>query len=178
MTVWMFLAVHVMYGALMARATVPRMLAEGAVLGAPLVVSLAPVALVSVPVGAMLSRFVGVYFLQGIPIEHDPIAFERFHLGVLLLVGLAVVGATILGHFFAVASASRDHRRVALLPVLFGALVIAVDIALDPRRVAFIDDTPVVAHPVGLLTLAVVACLGAALLWGRAKGGVPATEHA
>ncbi|MFZ9889778.1 MAG: hypothetical protein ACO3JL_19965, partial [Myxococcota bacterium] len=87
MTLPLLLALHLGYGVVMAHAVERRVRAEGAVLGVPLVFAMLPVACVSVPLGAVLLRWAGGWFLHGAFLGEAGIAYERFHLGLMLVTG-------------------------------------------------------------------------------------------
>jgi len=176
MALVIFLALHLAYGGWMALILIRRMASEGAVLGIPLVVTFAPVALVSVPVAALLTRFAGAWFLAGLPIDMGSVTVERFFLGLTFLIGLATILSTLLGNFFTIVFISRDRRRPAFLPVVVGALIAVVSAVMAGASLVDVLGRPLWLHPAGLLWVAVVACLVAATLWARGKGGEPVVE--
>ena len=170
MTLPLYAGLHLVYGAVMAFASERRMRAEGEVLGWPLVVTLLPVALVSAPVGAVLARFAGEWFFQGINVGAFPIEFERFHLGVLVTVGAIAALCTIVGNFAAIAFLSREARRAALVPVFVGLGIMCTAALIDPMGILEVRPrTPIFSHPAGLCSLAVPLCLAGAYLFARAR---------
>jgi hypothetical protein len=178
MTFSLFLALHLAYGGWMALILIRRMASEGAVLGIPLVVTFLPVALVSVPIAALLTRFAGPWFLQGLPVDKLAIPLERFHLGLLLAVGTLTVLSTLLGNFFTIIFISRDRPKPALVPLIVAGLTAVTIVFVSGARLFDVAGRPLWMHPAGLLSLAVVACLVAATLWARGKGGEPVAEAA
>jgi hypothetical protein len=162
MTLPLFLALHVVYGTLMGRVLFPRMRAEGEVVGAPLLMALAPVALISAPVGALLVRYAGGWFLHGWLMGDGSVGYERYHLGLLMLIGALAGAATIAGLFFILATASRDRHDVRNAPLWAAGVVAAVVLVLDGRDVFAIAGTQgrhLWSHPAGLLSVVVVAVL-------------------
>jgi fucose 4-O-acetylase-like acetyltransferase len=160
----------------MALILIRRMASEGAVLGIPLIVTFSPVALVSVPIAALLTRFSGPWFLQGLPVDRLAIPLERFHLGLLLAIGAATVLATLIGNFVTIIFISRDRKKPALVPLATAVVLAVVVIALSGGRLVDVGGRPLWLHPAGLLSLAVIVCLVAATLWARGKGGEPVVE--
>lgn len=182
MTLPLFLALHLAYGTLMGLVLFPRMRAEGEVLGPPLLLMLLPVAVVTAPVGAVLLRYSGGWFLHGAFIGEGNILYERFHFGLLLLVGLGAGLATVVGMFHVVAFISRDRPGLARAP-LYGAAGVAVAVfLLDGDNVLTVVGTNgrhLWAHPAGLLSLAVVVVLFGYVGVARARfAAVPATTGA
>jgi hypothetical protein len=174
MTLPLYAGLHLVYGAIMAFAAERRMRGEGEVLGWPLVVTLLPVALVSAPVGAILARFAGGWFFQGIDVTAFPIEFERFHLGILVTVGALAALCTIIGNFAAIAFLSRESRRVALVPVFLGIGIMCTAALVDPMGILEVrPDTPIFSHPAGLCSLAIPLCLAAAYFFVRARLSTP-----
>lgn len=176
MTYPLFLLLHLAYGAACALATERRMRSEGEVLGVPLIVTLAPVALISAPIGAALLRFAGGWFLHGFFVGDNPIAFERFHFGLMIGVGVSAGLATVIGNFVSIAAISRDSRAMALAPFGIAALGIALVVVLDGSRMQHVggDNGPVVwSHPVMILSAANVLVLFATWLWERARLSEP-----
>ena len=102
MTLPLFLAVHLAYGVAMAFALFRRMHCEGEVLGVPLLWTLVPVGTVSFPTGAILLRYAGGWFLHGAFIGDGSVSYERFHLGLMFLVGLTAGVCVCAAQFFAV----------------------------------------------------------------------------
>jgi hypothetical protein len=171
-TLPLFLALHLVYGTVMGMVLFPRMRAEGEVLGPPLLLTLVPVAVVTAPVGAVLLRYCGGWFLHGAFIGEGNITYERFHFGLLLLVGLGAGLATVAGMFHVVAFRSRDKPAFARLPIYAAVAIGLAVFALDGERVVTIVGTNgrhLWAHPAGLLSLAVVVVLVAFVALTRAR---------
>ena len=133
MTLPIYLAAHLVYGVLMGGILLRRMRAEGEVVGIPLVVTLAPVGLVTAPLGAVLLRYAGGWFLHGYMLGDGSIAYERFHLGLMIAVGLAAGAATLGGLFFAVAVLSRDKPALTLVPLAVALVIGALPFVLDGK---------------------------------------------
>jgi hypothetical protein len=164
MTLPLFLALHLVYGTLIGRVLFPRMRAEGEVVGIPLLLALVPVALISAPLGALLVRYAGGWFLHGWLLGDGGLAYERFHFGLLLLSGTGAAAFTVAGLFFIVATASRDRHDVRNVPIWI-ALVITLSVLVldggDVVRIAGTQGRHLWSHPVGLFSLAVVGVLWA-----------------
>jgi hypothetical protein len=176
-TLPIYLALHVAYGALMSIASSRRMMHEQTVLGLPFVFTLAPVALVSVPVAAVLMRFTGEWFLHGALYASFPIETERFHLGLTLVVGAMVVLATVVGHFAAIMAVSREMTRLGFLPVVVAGAIVALTLWIAPR--SFVELAPgqaLYAHPAALVSVSVPCCLIAAFLFLRARLATPVMQ--
>ena len=172
MTLPLFLALHLVYGALMGTVLFPRMRAEGEVLGPPLLWMLLPVAVVTAPVGAVLLRYCGGWFLHGAFLGDGKVVYERFHFGLLLLVGLSAALATVAGMFHVVAFISRDRPGLARAPFYVALAVILGVFVVDARNVLTVMGTNgrhLWAHPAGLLSLAVVVVLVAWVGVARAR---------
>jgi hypothetical protein len=166
MTLPLFLALHLVYGHLVALALLPRLEAEQEVLGGPLVTAAAPVMLLTAPIGCVLLRYAGGWFLHGAMLHHW--AYERFHLGLSLALCVAVA-LTFLGSFlWTVAFATRPQRYLHLMPIaIAGVMTIAV-FALDRRGVWNVLGSKgrvIIGHPVGLLSLGAVLILVGAWAW-------------
>ena len=177
MTLPLFLALHLVYGTWMGLVLFPRMRAEGEVLGPPLLITLLPVAVVTAPVGALLLRYSGGWFLHGALIGEGNVTYERFHFGLLLLVGLGAGVATIAGMFHVVVFISRDRPGWARLPFWLALLAAGVVVAVDAERIFTVAGTSgrmLWAHPAGLLSLALVVVLAGYVALTRARfAGVP-----
>jgi len=172
MTLPLFLAMHLVYGTAMGLVLWPRMRAEGEVLGPPLLLMLLPVAAVTAPVGAILLRYSGGWFLHGAFVGDGNIAYERFHFGLLLLVGLAAGLSTIAGMFTVVIFVSRNRPSMARLPFYLASVVVIAVVGLDGKHVITVIGTNGRAlwlHPAGLLSLAVVVVLVAFVALTRAR---------
>jgi hypothetical protein len=159
MTLPLFLALHLVYGTLIARVLFPRMRFEGDVVGVPLLLALAPVALVSAPIGALLVRYAGGWFLHGLLMGDGAVAYERFHFGLLLLCGTLAAVFTLGGLCFIIATASRDRHEVRDVPLwIAGAITLVVFVfdGADVVRIAGTQGRHLWSHPVGLLSLVVV----------------------
>lgn len=181
MTLPLLLALHLAYGVLMAFAMERRMRAEGEVLGVPLLWTLLPVVAVSTPLGAVLLRWAGGWFLHGQLLGEGSITYERFHLGLMVGVGLAAGLCTVLGMFAAIAALSRGARRLALVPGLVALALAVGTLATDAEGVVELAGTRgrmLWAHPAGLVSLALVLSLLAAWAFARARLSVPADVRA
>jgi hypothetical protein len=164
MTLPLFLALHLVYGTLIGRVLFPRMRAEGEVVGVPLLLALVPVAVLSAPLGALLVRYAGGWFLHGWLMGDGAVAYERFHFGLLLLSGTGAAIFSVVGVFFIVATASRDRHDVRNVP-LWVALAITLLVLVfdggDVVRIAGTQGRHIWSHPVGLFSVAVVGVLWA-----------------
>ncbi len=172
MTLPLFLVLHLVYGTVMGLVLFPRMRAEGEVLGPSLLLTLLPVALVTAPVGAVLLRYSGGWFLHGALIGHGSVAYERFHFGLLLLVGLGAGLTTVTGMFHVVVVSSRDRPQWARAPIWVGALAATAVVALDGRHIIIVAGTEgraLWSHPAGLLSAALVVVLAAMVALTRAR---------
>lgn len=172
MTLPIYLAAHLVYGVLMGGILLRRMRAEGEVVGVPLVITLVPVGLVTAPLGAVLLRYAGGWFLHGYMLGDGSIAYERFHLGLMIAVGLGAGLAALGGLFFAIAVLSRDKPALTLVPLAVALVIGALPFVLDGEdvlRVPGTHDTWLFAHPAGLVSLAVVLVLAAAHLYAKRK---------
>jgi hypothetical protein len=172
MTLPLFLAAHLVYGAIMGRVLLKRMRAEDEVLGVPLLVTLVPVCVGTAPLGAVLLRYAGGWFLHGALLGDGNIAYERFHFGLMIATGVAAGVSTIAGMFFVIAVLTRDRPALAYGPwaaaALIGLVVGAVDGA-NIVRVAGTDGRWLFLHPAGLVSLAVLLVLVASALYARAR---------
>src|SRR5690606_22770851 len=117
MTLPLLLALHLVYGVAMAFAMERRMRSEGEVLGLPLVLAMMPVAAVSTPLSAVLARWSSGWFFHGLFLGEASFGYERFHLGLMMGIGLLEGLMAAAALIFAIAVLSRDSRRLALLPV-------------------------------------------------------------
>ena len=177
MTLPIYLAAHLIYGVLMGTALLRRMRAEGEVVGIPLVITLAPVGLVTAPLGAVLLRYAGGWFLHGQMLGDASVAYERFHLGLMIAVGLAAGLATLGGMFFSIAVLSRDKPALTLVPLAVACVIGALPFVLDGADVVRIPGTAlggtaarwIFMHPAGLVSLAVAAVLVASHLYAKKK---------
>jgi hypothetical protein len=162
MTLPLFLALHVVYGTLVGQVLFPRMRAEGEVLGPPLLLTLVPVALVSAPVGTILMRYAGGWFLHGLFVGGGSVAYERFHFGLLLAVILGAGVATVAGVLNVAIWASRDRPVAARAGLYVGGGVALLTLVLDLAGVFIVRGTGgryLWLHPAGLLSVAVVVVL-------------------
>jgi hypothetical protein len=171
-----FCCLHFAYGAATAFAAAPRMRSEGVVLGWPLIVSIAPIALISTPVSGMFTRFAPQWFFAGVPLSAWTVEFERFHFGVLVLAGSLVALSMILGNFIAIASLSRNAKRWAAFPFVFSGVVILLSMVFFPAGIIFVEEgRPLWTHPVGLCLLATILCLLGSWIFVRSRFSSPVT---
>jgi hypothetical protein len=164
MTLPLFLALHLVYGTLIARVLFPRMRAEGEVVGIPLLLALAPIALFSAPVGALCVRYAGSWFLHGWLMGDGAVTYERFHFGLLLLCGALAAAFALAGLCFIVATASRDRHDVRNVPLWVAGGIALLVLVLDGGDVVRIPGTGgrhLWSHPVGLLSIFVVGAFWA-----------------
>ncbi|MCC7070504.1 MAG: hypothetical protein IT383_04220 [Deltaproteobacteria bacterium] len=172
MTLPIFLALHLAWGALMAHLLMPRMRAEGVVLGVPLLYTLAPVGMVTAPLGAVLLRYAGGWYVHGAVTGNGSIAYERFHLGLLVLSGVLTALVTVGGMFFAIAMLSRDRPHLARAPYYVAAFAALLTVVLDAVDVVIVPGSGgkwLFWHPAGLVSLAVLVVLGAAWRFGKLR---------
>lgn len=177
MTLPIYLAAHLIYGVVMGSVLLRRMRAEGEIVGVPLVVTLAPVGLVTAPLGAVLLRYVGGWFLHGQLLGDGSVAYERFHLGLMIAVGLGAGLATLGGMFFSIAVLSRNKPALTLVPLMVALVVGALPFVLDGGDVVRIPGTAlggtaarwIYLHPAGLVSLAIAAVLVASHLYAKKR---------
>ena len=172
MTLPIYLFAHLVYGVVMAHVLMRRMRAEGEVVGVPLVVTVAPIGMLTAPLGAVLLRYSGGWFLHGLMMGDGSIAYERFQLGLMLLVMLLAGGAALGGMFFAVAALSRESPKVAMAPAVVAVVGAVAVFLIDGPDIIHVRGTGgrwLFLHPAGLVSLAVVAALAAAVLYARAR---------
>ncbi len=176
MTFPLFLLLHLAYGAACALATERRMRSEGEVLGLPLIITLAPVAVISAPISAALLRYAGGWFLHGQIVGRNPIAFERFHFGLMLAIGVLAVLTTVVGNFVTIAAVSRGSKALSFAPFIIAVGVSAAVIAVDFKNMLNIggpDGPSLWSHPAFILSIANVLVLGATFAWERARLSEP-----
>ena len=163
MTLPLFLALHLLYGTLVARVMFPRMRAEGEVLGPPLLIMLVPVAFVTAPIGTIFMRYSGGWFLHGLLLgSSGSIAYERFHFGLLLAVIFGIAACTVGSIINVAVWASRDRPKLANAGLWLAALIALPTLALDFKDIVTIVGTNgrhLWSHPVGLLSFAAVVVL-------------------
>jgi hypothetical protein len=171
MTLPLFLALHLVYGAAMAHAMRARLLADGDLIGIPLFATLVPVALFSAPVGAVLLRYAGGWFLHGALMGDGSVVYERFHLGLMVGIGLGAALCTVAAMAFSIAYLSRRQERLAQAPYVLAVEILVVTLALDFQGVFHVVGSArgVWAHPVGLFSLALVMVLGASWRFASAR---------
>lgn len=171
MTLPIFLAAHLVYGAIMGRLLLRRMRAEDEVLGIPLVVTLLPVCVATAPLGGALLRYAGVWFLHGAFRGEGSVFYERFHFGLMLAIGIAAGVFTILGMFFVIAVLTRDRPNLAIVPTGVAGAVLLLTVALDGGDLIRVPGTGrwLFLHPAGLVSLAIAAVLVATALYARAR---------
>lgn len=175
MTFPVFLCVHMLYGTLMAYTMEKRMRSEGTVLSWPLLWTLLPVALVSTPLGAVLARWAGGWFFHGAFLGDNAIPYERYHLGLMMAVGLAVQAVTVVATCFSIGALSRDARMWARLPWLIALVLLSIVLVSDARHVFVVTgtDQALWGHPAGLLSLAVIGGLFMAWRYARRRLSEP-----
>ncbi|HEY4220180.1 MAG TPA: hypothetical protein VGO62_02540 [Myxococcota bacterium] len=172
MTLPVFLAAHLIYGVVMAHLLIRRMRAEGEVIGVPLVVTMAPIGLLTAPLSAVLLRYAGGWFLHGFFVGDGNITYERFQLGLMLGVMFLAAGACVLGMFAAIAALSRDAPKLAVAPIAAAVIGVTVVFIFDWQNIVHVRGAGgrlLVAHPAGLVSLAIVAVLTANALYVRAR---------
>jgi len=161
MTFPIFLAFHLAFGANMAFVTERRMRSTGEILGGPLIFTLAPVALISAPIGALSIRFAGRWFLHGAFLNGDAIVYERFQLGIMAGVALLAALCTVLGFVLTIAPLSRDHRKIALIPFAISTLVTILVITIEGQSWFKVSESEFYfSHPVFVLNLIVLTVFG------------------
>jgi hypothetical protein len=169
MTLPLFLAAHVVYGTVMGFVFSKRMRAEGEVLGLPLVLALVPVALITAPMGALLLRYSGEWFVQG-QLGSAYVTFERFHLG--LMLGLLLVAhlCVAVSLIFSVALLSRGSPRTALIPSIVAvplALAAAMIAPGSVWKMAGTEGPYIWQHAAGALSVGVLATFALAIWVGQ-----------
>ncbi len=176
MTLPFLLALHLVYGVAMAFVMERRMRSEGEVLGLPLVFAMTPVAFVSTPMSAVLARWSSGWFFHGLFLGDASLAYERFHLGIMMGIGVLEGLMAAAALVFSIAVLSRDARRLALAPVGLAALIALLTIVLAGNDAVVIAGTggdTVFTHPAGLVSLAIALGLVAAWLFARARLSSP-----
>jgi hypothetical protein len=171
-TLPLFLAAHIVYGVVMAHILIRRMRAEGEIVGVPLVITLAPIGLLTAPLGAVLLRYAGGWFLHGWLMGEANVAYERFQLGLMLLVMLLAGACAVGGMFGAIAALSREQPRAAKAPAVVAGVLALIVVVVDASNIVHVRGTGgkwLFAHPAGLVSLAVVAVLIASVLYTRAR---------
>lgn len=176
MTLPLLLALHLVYGVAMAFAMERRMRSEGEVLGLPLVLAMTPVAVVSTPLSAVLARWSAGWFFHGLFLGEASVPYERFHLGIMMGIGITQGLAAAAALIFSIAFLSRDARRLALAPVGVAGLVVLLVAVLDGQGAFTIAGTggkTVLSHPAGIVSVAIAFGLLAAWLFARARLSAP-----
>ena len=174
----LYLIIHVVYGGLMAFIMERRLRSEGEVLGVPLVASLVPVAFVSAPIGAMLVRWSGNWFLHGAFQAGGAYTFERYQLGIMIVVAFLAGVATIFGLFISIAFLSRDARIAAATPFIISAIAIGATGFLAGSQIWRVSAERVVwMHPVGALSLVLVVAMALALVLARRHLSAPLQKN-
>lgn len=175
MTFPVFLCIHMLYGTLMAYTMERRMRSEGTVLSWPLLWTLLPVALVSTPLGAVLARWAGGWFFHGAFMGDNAIPYERYHLGLMLVVGLAVQAVTLAATCFCIGALSRDARAWARLPWFVAFAVLSLVFFLDAPHIFVVTgtDQALWGHPAGFLSLGVLSALVLAWRYARLRLSEP-----
>jgi hypothetical protein len=161
MTLPLFLALHLVYGTVVGRVFFPRMRAEGEVLGPPLLWMLVPVAVISAPVAAVLTRWSSGWFFHGLFLGAHSAIYERFHFGLILATVLGAGIATVVGVLNVVVWASRERPVLSRSGIYLAGVVAMLTVAIDIRGVFVVRGTGrwLWLHPAGLLSVAVVVVL-------------------
>ncbi len=171
MTLPLFLALHLVYGTVIGQVFFPRMRAEGEVLGPPLLWMLVPVAVISAPVAAVLTRWSSGWFFHGLFVGELSASYERFHFGLILAAVLGAGAATVAGVLNVVIWASRERPALARAAFYVAGFIVMLTLALDVRGVFVVRGTGrwLWLHPAGLLSVAVVVVLFAWVSICRAR---------
>ena len=162
MTLPFYLMAHAVFGLAMGRVFEKRLLTEGEVLSPPMLWTLAPVAILTGPLGVVLTRYAGGWFFHGFFVGEGKILFERFHLGLAFLVLTSAALVSVGGMIFWAAMKSRDRLRS--IKWLLGAFAI-VGFALcvfEFEALFWIqgtDGSTVVSHPAGWLSVLIATIL-------------------
>lgn len=176
MTFPIFCMAHLLFGAALGFATERRMRTEGEVFSAPLLFALAPVLLVTAPLGALLLRYAGGWFSHGLFTGDAAITYERFFFGLVCAVSLTAALATAGAMVWVVSVLS--HERAPLAYGLAGAagVGIALTAVLDGPGIWHVmgADVPVYAHPAGWVSAAILAVFILTWLFARARFQAPA----
>ncbi len=176
MTLPLFLALHLVYGTLIARVMFPRMRGEGEVLGPPLLIMLVPVAFVTAPIGTIFMRYSGGWFLHSLLVGEGSVAYERFHFGLLLAV-IAGVAICTIGAILNVAIwASRNSTKLANAGLWLAGAIVVATVTLDLRGIITVPGTGgrhLWSHPVGLLSVAAVVVLFAWIAVAKKRFSAP-----
>jgi hypothetical protein len=171
MTLPLFLALHLVYGTVVGTVFFPRIRAEGEVVGPPLLWMLVPVAVISAPVAAVLTRYSAGWFFHGLFVGAWSSSYERFHFGLIIAAVLTGGVATVAGILHVVIWASRDRLALIKVPLYLAALITVVTLALDLKGIFVIRGTErwLWFHPAGLLSVANVVVLAAWVALCRAR---------
>jgi hypothetical protein len=165
MTFPFFLMTHALFGFAMGRVFEKRFLADGHILAPSLLWTLAPVTLLTAPMGMLLARYSGGWFFHGFFVGEGKILFERFHLGLVIMVLFAVWLITFGGMLLWPVMKSRAQERSVKwlargICILAGAMVL-----FDYERIFWImgaEGSHLLNHPAGWLSIIV---LGTLLSW-------------
>ena len=111
MTFPFFLMTHALFGFAMGRVFEKRFLADGHILAPSLLWTLAPVTLMTAPLGMLLARYAGGWFFHGFFVGTGKIFFERFHLGLVLMVLFSAWVITFGGMLLWPVMKSREQER-------------------------------------------------------------------
>ena len=171
MTLPLFLALHLVYGTVIGQVFFPRIRAEGEVIGPPLLWMLVPVAVISAPVAAVLTRYSSGWFFHGLFVGAWSSSYERFHFGLILGAVLGAGAATIAGVLHVIIWASRDRHGLIKAAFYVAGTVALLTMALDLKGIFVIRGTErwLWFHPAGLLSVAVVVVLSAWVAVCRAR---------
>lgn len=167
MTLPFYLMAHAIFGLAMGRVYEKRLLSEGEILSPPVLWTLAPVAVLTGPLGVLLARYAGGWFFHGFFVGDGKILFERFHLGLAFLVITSAALLSVGGMVFWAAMRSRNQLRGVKWLLSAFALIGLLLCILDFKEIFWIqgaDGATLIDHPAGWLSLLVGGIL---LAWAR-----------
>jgi hypothetical protein len=164
MTLPLFLALHMLYGVLAGRAVFQRMRVEEEVLGGPMFAASLPVFLLSAPIGVVLLRYAGGWFLHGALLRHW--VFETYHVGLAVALVLFTGGVYMASLLWSLVFASRLRDKLEQAPLYVAGLVVVSTLVVDARGVWHVlgTDRVLSTHPVGLLSLGAVLLLAGSVV--------------
>ncbi len=160
MTFPIYMFAHFIYGMAMAFGWQKRVLREGDIIGLPLLLSLLPVCLVTVPCGVLLLRYAAGWFSHGLIMGEATIAYERFHFGMIMLVLFAACGSAIAGFSASIFYVSRDVGWQAQRLARSTVAIIAIVLLCESRPILHVTGNYYLwQHPVGIVSLVITAAL-------------------